>query len=563
MGIDKLLMKTDVLGGRLVYKGFEHFTANTEETQRKLLADLMKKNANTEYGKKYDFAHIRTPEEYREKVPTTTYADYADYVQRMIKGESNLITSANIRRYVETSGSSGVPKLVPISAKASLNVYNMGFVSPASCVDRYYRERGKKMTLTHGMMSWIIMEHRFPNGEKVCDGASIPISKLRSILPFYSVVPKEIIFNEKPQDIDSYYLILRFALPHPDVSFIGAIVLPSTVSIFQYLESNWQTICDDIEKGIINENVILPEKMRKKLEKKLKADPARAAFLRKEFEKGFEDPICPRIWLQLSWAYGMAGGTLADYAMRIRRYIGPDIPVHKFGYGASEGYFAMLLTPEADEAVMLPKSNYFEFIPRDPEEGDTPKMMHELKVGNEYEVLLTNLSGFYRYHLGDVVKVTGFHNTAPIVKFMYRTNVMVNVCDEKTTQLMLDNAMEEFREKTGIAFQSYSVYGDTSSEVPHYTVLVETDGKTEISEELRAKAADAFDESMRANNVEYNRYRANSTLIPAEAHFLSPGAFEEYKKMLQRKGRDTNQLKPVTILNSPEKKDFFFDRIVL
>ena len=146
---------------------------------------------------------------------------------------------------------------------------------------------------------------------------------------------------------------------------------------------------------------------------------------------------------------------------------------------------------------------------------------------------------------------------------MYRANVMVNVCDEKTTQLMLDNAMEAFREKTGIAFQSYSVYGDMDSEVPHYTVLIETDGKTAVTEELRAQAAQAFDDSMRANNVEYDRYRANSTLTAAEAHFLKPGAFDEYRKMLQNKGRDTNQLKPVTILNSTEKKDFFFDRVIL
>ena len=563
MGIDKLLMKADVLGGRLVYKGFEHFTANTEETQRKLLADLMKKNANTEYGKKYDFAHIRTPEEYREKVPTTTYADYADYVQRMIKGESNLITSAHIRRYVETSGSSGPVKIVPLSAKSSLNIYNMGFVSPASCVDKFYRAQGRKMSLTNGMMAWVVMEHRFPNGEKVCDGCSVPISKLRSILPLYSVIPRDVVFNEDPDAIDSNYLILRFGLPEEDVSFIGAIVLPCTVSIFKYLESNWQVLCDDIEKGVINDNVVLPPELRKKLEKKIKADPERAALLRREFSKGFDDPICPRIWPQLSWVYGMAGGTMADYIPRIRRYIGPDIPVHRFGYGASEGFFAMQLTPEAEDAVMLPKSNYFEFIPRDPEEGDTPKMMHEVKVGNEYEVLLTNLSGFYRYRLGDVVKVTGFHNTAPIVKFMYRSNVMLNVCDEKTTQFMLDTAMESFRQESGIAYQSYSAYGDSSDREPHYTMLIELDGKTEPTEELRAYAAKIFDEKMRDNNNEYNRYRTTGVMTEAEVHFISPGAFEEYKKMLQRKGRDTNQLKPVTILNSPEKKDFFFDRIVL
>ncbi len=563
MGLDKIIMKAGVISGRLVYRGFEHFTSNAGETQKKLLQKLMKDNANTEYGKKYDFAHITTPEEYREKVPYSTYADYDEYVQRMIKGEHDLITSAKIRRYVETSGSSGTPKIVPISAKASWYVYCMGFLGPVACVDKLYRSQGRRMSLTKGMMSWIIMEHRFPNGEKVCDGASIPISKLKSILPFYSCVPREIIFAPNPDKIDIYYLILRFALACPEVSFIGAVVLPSTVAIFQYLESNWERLCDDIEAGTIDESIILPEKMRKALERKVKADPRRARFLREEFAKGFEDPIGPRIWKNLSWAYGMAGGTLADYAMRIKRYVGENIPVHKFGYGASEGYFAIPLTPEADDAVMLPKSNYFEFIPRDPEEGDTPKLMTEVQEGKEYEVLLTNLSGFYRYKLGDVIKVTGFHHDAPIVKFMYRANIMLNLCDEKTTQLMLDNAMNAFREETGINYQSYSVYGNMEAETPNYIVLIETDQKTQINEELRELAARTFDEKMQENNIEYARYRVNNTLMQADAHFIRPGSFDEYRHMLQEMGRDTNQLKPVTILNSDKKKEFFFDRVIL
>ncbi|MBQ6020668.1 MAG: GH3 auxin-responsive promoter family protein, partial [Clostridia bacterium] len=93
MGIDRIVMKAGVLSGRLVYKGFEHFTSNAKETQEKLLKKLMRDNADTEYGKKYDFAHISTPEEYREKVPFSTYATYAEDVQRMIRGEKNILTS--------------------------------------------------------------------------------------------------------------------------------------------------------------------------------------------------------------------------------------------------------------------------------------------------------------------------------------------------------------------------------------------------------------------------------------------------------------------------------------
>jgi hypothetical protein len=37
-----------------------------------------------------------------------------------------------------------------------------------------------------------------------------------------------------------------------------------------------------------------------------------------------------------------------------------------------------------------------------------------------YEVVITNSSGLYRYRMGDMIRVVGFHNKAPIVEFMYR-----------------------------------------------------------------------------------------------------------------------------------------------
>ncbi len=558
--IDKLLVKTGIFCGNLVYAGFEHFTKHTQETQEKLLKNLIKKNKNTEYGKKAGFAEIKSVEDYQKKVPLTDYSDYSDYVQRMIKGERNLITSARIRRYVETSGSSGTPKVVPMSPKAVFNVQCMGFVGPEACIHKYYKRNGKKMSCSKGLMSWIVMSRRFPNGEHVCDGASIPISILKPITNLYSAIPKELIFAKDPANTDINYLLLRFGLPYKKVSYIGAVIITSSVSMFQYLEKNWRMICDDIETGKINDGITVDSELKRILEKKLKPSPARASELRAEFEKGFDDPIAPRIWPELSWVYGMASSTLSAYGQRIRRYIG-DLPLHNFGYGASEGYFAMPVEPDVDEAVMLPKSNFFEFVPVDGDRDSTPLLMHQLEAGKDYEVILTNLSGFYRYRLGDVIKVTGFYHTAPKVRFLYRSNVTVNVSDEKTTQQMLDETMKRVSERLGLTVLSYGVHGNTTDRVAHYTLLVETD--VDPDDKLRDEIAAVFDEELCKINVEYDRYRKNETLDTAQAHFIRVGTFDDYKNMLRAKGRDVNQLKPVTIINTDEKQDFFFSHIIL
>lgn len=557
---DGFLMSLGVAAGKLVYSGFEKFTAKTAETQEKLILDHLKRNAETEYGKKYGFASIKSVKDYQDKVPLSDYSDYADYVQRMIAGEHDLIISGKVNRYVETSGSSGTPKIVPMSPKGVFNVQAMGFCGPEYCTWRFHKKRGTRMYLDKNLMTWIVMERSLPNGEKICDGASIPISIMRPFMGAYTVSPANVIFTDYPDKIDVNYLLLRFGLPYKNVSNIGAILVSSAVSMFQYLEKNWQVLCDDIEKGIINDSVELEPEYRRSLEKRLRPMPERAAELRAEFEKGFDNAVGKRIWPKLSWVYGMASSTLAPYAERIRYYVGPDVPLHNFGYGASEGYFAMPLEPDSSDAVMLPRSNFFEFIPQDEPAGERPLLMHELKVGQKYEVILTNLSGFYRYRLGDIVECTGYYNTAPKVRFLYRSNVTVNITDEKTTQSMLDQAIAETSQASGLGFRGYSVYGNTDDKEIHYTLLV--DAEKDLDEDELRKLGDIFDEKLCGINVEYNRYRVNHTLKPVDVHLLKPGAHNAYREMLRAQGRDTSQVKPVTIINTPERKEFFFSNII-
>ncbi len=557
---DGFLMGLGVVSGKMVYQGFNKFTAKTAEVQEKLLLEHLKKNADTEYGRKYDFSSIHSVKDYQDKVPLSDYSDYADYVQRMIAGERDLIISGKVNRYVETSGSSGTPKVVPMSPRGVFNVQAMGFCGPEYCTYRFLKKRGDGMNLEKNLMTWVVMERRLPNGEKICDGASIPISIMRPFMKAYSVSPAEVIFTDYPDKIDVNYLLLRFGLPYKNVCMIGAILVSSAVSMFQYLEKNWQVLCDDIENGIINDSVILEPEYRKTLEKKLRPMPERAAELRAEFEKGFDNAVGKRIWPKLSWVYGMASSTLAPYAERIRHYVGPDVPLHNFGYGASEGYFAMPLEPDATDAVMLPRSNFFEFIPQDEPAPERPLLMHELKPGQKYEVILTNLSGFYRYRIGDIVECTGYYQTAPKIRFLYRSNVMVNITDEKTTQSMLDQAISETAEELGIKFNGYSVYGNTDDKEIHYTLLVDAD--RDLTEDELTVLGDTFDKKLSGINVEYNRYRSNHTLKPVDTHLLKPGTHGAYREMLRSKGRDVSQMKPVTIINTPERHEFFFSNII-
>ena len=54
------------------------------------------------------------------------------------------------------------------------------------------------------------------------------------------------------------------------------------------------------------------------------------------------------------------------------------------------------------------------------EENPDTQFVDEVEVGKRYEVALTTNSGLYRYRMGDVVEVVGFHERCPVIAFKYR-----------------------------------------------------------------------------------------------------------------------------------------------
>ena len=62
-------------------------------------------------------------------------------------------------------------------------------------------------------------------------------------------------------------------------------------------------------------------------------------------------------------------------------------------------------------------------------------------MGGLYELLVTTLSGLYRYRIGDVVRVVRFHNSCPVIEFQYRQGQILNMRSEKTTETMMYEAL--------------------------------------------------------------------------------------------------------------------------
>ena len=544
-----------------------HFTKDPMKAQKKVLKKIVRRNKNCELGKKLNLKDVHSVEDYQKIVPISTYADYEPYVDRMINnGEDRIMFSGKNLHYASSSGSVGKPKILPKGLNDLWKMQCIGFSVSVATAHKWFKERGIKMRNQVGPLALNLSGHKLADG-KQCNGAGqIPLRFLKPILPFFCTSPVSLLFPSLDAKLDTSYLHLRFCLENKKVSYLGSIVVTLLTTMFDYLEENWEMMCDDIEKGIINPNIDITPELRKEYEKKFKPNPQRAAELRKEFEKGFEDPIAPRIWPNLQWAYGMMGSNLAVYVEKLRKVIGPNVPMHNMGYAAAEGFFAAPTELDVNDYVLLPWCLFFEFLPVDDldERADAnvrPLLINELEVGKNYEMIVSNFSGLYRYNVEDVVHVTRMYNNTPQVELLFRQNLSMNVANEKTTTDMILAAIKNATEELDLEYKGFSFYPDFSTKPPRYTLLIELkDGP--LDEEGRQKFIETIDHQFDEINEKYYKYRRWGMLNRPEVLFLAEKTYVGYNQMLADKGIVLNQIKPVTVINSKEREDYFLSHVI-
>lgn len=536
------------------------YSKRANKMQETCIKRLMRKNKTTEYGKLHNFDKVKSIDDYQKIVPLSVYADYDDYVWRMANGEKGLITNMYVRRFTESSGSTGKQKLVPLSYWAEWVCQCFSFSAPVGCAVKWFAKKGRPLPPQKGLLTAETSCRRVKGGTISCL-SSIPLLNVKPIVQFFTTSPKEVLFPESDVDMDMHYMKLRFALANRNISYLGTIFITTLESMFFYMEENWEMLCDDIEKGIINDSVNVPEEIRAKYNKKLKPNPKRADELRKEFKKSFdESPIIPRIWPNVGWMYGMGTGSLSFYAKKLRRYIGDDIPMHYLGYTATEAFMAVPLEFNSYDYVILPQNGFYEFRPIDQEGYDNLLTIKDLEVGKEYEIILTNMSGFYRYRIEDVIKVTGYYNQSPKITFCYRLNQIANISGEKVSSLAFDEMVANLSETTGDLYIGYSIYADRSTSPGHYKLFLEL--AEDISDEKKATYNALFEEMLCKGNVSVEPLIKSGALGHPEVLFLKKGTYDDYREVLRSRGANLNQVKPIKVIDNDEKRDFFFSHVV-
>lgn len=540
--------------GKESLRRLEQSAANAHQVQRELLLSLLGQNKDTLYGKKYGFGEIGSRLAYQQQVPLTDYGDYDGYIQEMLAGAEQVLTAQAPVYYCISSGSTGGPKYLPVS-QADLWVHYYGiYGAMLGMVQRHYPHLpqealfGKILqtgefvkTYTHrGVMNGIRSSALFQWLDR--DG-EFDASDY--------TVPKEVLFPTRLVDLT--YVKARFALAQGDITAIHSVFIHHVTGLLQYIEANWEVLLADMELGRVDRRVPLEEPWRSKLAGWLPPNPQRAAELRQIPRETLADHMVQKLWRGTRYIMAIGGRAMARYAQQYARYAA-GVPTHHFVYGSSEGMMAVANgVDNPDSYILLPGAGVFEFIPQDGgEAGEArPLFCDQVEVGQEYELVYTNLSGLYRYRMKDVLRIEGFYGQTPIVSFCYRKNQVLSISDEKTNTQQLEYAIAQLDKSTGLHITDYCVQEDFSVSPGRYLVYVECQGRGGQA------AAQALERCLCQANYGYGGCRSMEQIGPAKLAYLRPGAFERYKQRLAQKGCAMGQSKPVRVLASQESRQFF------
>ena len=210
--MNKLILAKMAKGGQISLCVIKENSKKPKTFNHDLLFRLLKDNANTEYGKKYGFGEITTLEEFKARVPFSTYDDYAPYIERMIDNdEKDLITAYPIVHYAVSSGSVGVPKRIPVS-RETLDHYNLNSSNRyfAHADEAYRAAHGGKALRGKGLNTMEVSVRRTKNNVPMGAISGASVAEFRSFLPYVFTSPEEVIFPEEQMDMK--YLKLRYAL---------------------------------------------------------------------------------------------------------------------------------------------------------------------------------------------------------------------------------------------------------------------------------------------------------------------------------------------------------------
>ncbi|MCC7474284.1 MAG: GH3 auxin-responsive promoter family protein [Pirellulales bacterium] len=512
---------------------FVRNASRARKIQHEALLQKIRRNADSQLGRDFGFASIRSAAEFRARVPIMSYEDHRPYINRVLHGDVTALFApgTKVLMFAMTSGTTGDPKRLPMTEEL-FREYRRGWQLWGGGVYGDYPRLLYKKTLQL-TSDW--QQLKAPCG--------IPCGQISGLAATTRPAIADIMFLPPSATIrihDSaakHYAALRFSLASRNIGMIVTANPSSLVEFARRADSQREALIRDIFDGTLSCEI--PVDVRATLARRIaKRSPRRARQLERLVET--HGTLLPRhVWPKLSMLATWTGGSIGIFLPRLAELYG-QTAVRDHGLSASEGRMTIPLADGTPAGMLDYCHHYFEFIPVEEYGSHSPTVLegHELELGRDYFILLTTSGGLYRYDIHDAVRCVGFQGQAPVLEFLNKGKNFSNLTGEKLSENQVIRAVERSIAELGLTVDFFTL-APVMEDRPRYVLLVERS----LHRGRAAELAASVQKNLVQLNEEYQEKCASGRLLPVQVREVSPGTwarmraektdqrgnFEEYK----------------------------------
>lgn len=401
----------------------ELFMKYPGEVQQDVFNKLINTSKDTLWGKQYNYTSIDNYNSFKNRVPIQDYDDVKPFVERIQKGEKNILWPSEIKWFAKSSGTtSDKSKFIPVSPESLEECHLKGGKDMLSI----YCNSVEDAKLFTGKNLALSGSHQyFSDGEN----------------EFYTGDLSAIILQNLP--------LLAEAVRTPSREIA--------------LMNEWESKIEKLAESTINENVT-----------SLAGVPSWLLLLLKHILKKTGKKNISEVWPNLE-VFFHGGINFDPYREQFKALIPSTEMQYLETYNASEGFFGIQDVLNSNELLlMLDYGIFYEFIPVAEINSNNPKTytINEVEKGINYAILISTNAGLWRYKIGDTVEFTSL--TPYRIKITGRTKHFINAFGE---ELIIDNAEKALKiacDKTQAVITDYSaapIYTSNSKQGAHQWII--------------------------------------------------------------------------------------------
>ncbi|WP_066832648.1 GH3 auxin-responsive promoter family protein [Rufibacter ruber] len=473
------------------------FRKYPHEVQNELFSHLINTAKGTEWGQKFGYADKLSVREFQERVPISAYEDLYPYIERVMKGEQNLLWPSKVEWFAKSSGTTNArSKFIPVTPEA---------------LEECHYKGGKDMLS--------IYANNYPE-TKVFSGKALSIGG--------SHHPNDFNSNTRCGDVSA---VIMQNLP------IWAEVM-RTPPLKVALMDKWEEKIEKMVEICAKENVT-----------SISGVPTWTYVLLNRMLETYGKQDITEIWPNLElFVHGAVA--FGPYRELFRQLIPSEKMKYLEVYNASEGFFGIQDEPGLlDEMLlMLDYGVFYEFIPIEQAEEEHPQALtlDQVELGRNYALLISTNAGLWRYKIGDTVKFTSLSPYR--IKISGRTKHFINAFGEEVVVENAETAITKACAATGATITNFTaapVYFEGKSRGGHQWVIEFSRQPSSLETFTRV-----LDQTLREVNSDYDAKRQKDLALQAPLVTVAPhGAFLNW---LEYKGKLGGQHKVPRLANNRE-----------